>query len=230
MKTNQNLSDYTHPLICATVQKLTAGKTTEREKLESLYYYARDEIRFGFPQNGDLTSASDTIRLGMGQCNTKGTLFLALCRAIGIPARIHFSLIRKDIQRGLFTGLAYRLIPELLSHCWVEIQFNGKWRRIDSYINDQDFYLAGKQELKKKDWHMGYSIASSSGNSSSALNLEEEAFVQMAAVTEDQGVWDDPSEYYATALYRNRPNAIKLLIYRLIIGKINRKVAQMRRG
>ncbi|WP_411892723.1 hypothetical protein [Yoonia sp. SDW83-1] len=33
----------------------------------------------------------------------------APCKATGIPARIHFSLISKDIQKGFFTGVAYRL-------------------------------------------------------------------------------------------------------------------------
>ena len=50
-----------------------------RGKLEKLFYYMRDEIRFGFPEDGDLVKASDTIRLGMGQCNTKGVLSFAGC-------------------------------------------------------------------------------------------------------------------------------------------------------
>ena len=71
-----------------------------------------------------------------------GTLFLALCRAAGVPARLHFSLIDKRIQRGLFHGLAYRLLPKRLSHSWLEVEIDGTWRRIDGYINDAPFFSA----------------------------------------------------------------------------------------
>jgi len=230
MGTIQKLADYNHPLVRETVERLTNREITIRSKLEKLFYYVRDEIKFGFPKNGDMVKASETIKLGMGQCNNKTTLFLALCKAIEIPARVHFSVIKKEIQRGLFVGLAYRLMPPLLSHSWIEVKMDGKWRRLDSYINDEFFYQAGKLELKKKAWDTGYSIARSSGESSSAFNIDKEKFVQMDAVVEDQGVWDDPADYYATNNYRNRPSAIKSFFYRLMIGKINKKVAQMRKN
>ncbi len=230
MRKIQKLADYDHPLVRETAERLTDGEDSIRGKIEKLFFYVRDNIKFGFPPNGDLVRASDTIKLGIGQCNTKTTLFLALCKAIRIPARIHFSLIKKEIQKGLFTGLAYKLMPPLLSHSWIEIEIDGKWRRLDSYINDENFYRAGKSELNKKGWDTGYSIACSSGESSSAFNIDDEKFVQMDAVVEDQGVWDEPADYYATNKYKNRPNAIKLFFYRLMIDKINKKVSQMRKS
>jgi transglutaminase-like putative cysteine protease len=66
--------------------------------------FVRDDIKFGFPPAADWTSASETLQLGIGQCNTKGTLLLALCDAAGIPARLHFAPIRRSIQRGLLYG------------------------------------------------------------------------------------------------------------------------------
>ena len=86
----------------------------------------RDGIRFGFPPAADWTSASDTLQLGIGQCNTKGTLLLALCDAAGIPARLHFAPIRRSIQRGLYTGLWYLLLPRHLSHSWLEADVDGR--------------------------------------------------------------------------------------------------------
>lgn len=114
------LADDDHPLVRETAERLIRGEEAPRRRLEKLFYYVRDEIRFGFPMDGDLVKASDTIGLGMGQCNTKGALFLALCRASGIPGRMHFSLIKKEIQRGLFTGLGYLLMPPLISHGWLD--------------------------------------------------------------------------------------------------------------
>jgi hypothetical protein len=157
-------------------------------------------------------------------------LFLALCKSLDIPARLHFSLITKDIQRGLFVGFAYRLMPPLISHSWLEVQVDGKWRRLDSYINDEPFYESAKAALRECGWNTGFSVACSGGESSAALNLDEEKFLQMDAVVEDQGVWNDPDEYYASPAYRNRPGLFKQIIYRVLIGGVNRKVERLRQA
>ena len=223
-----HLVDFDHPLVCDTAEWLIGDETSVREKLEKLFYFVRDEIRFGFPQNGDLTKASETIRLGMGQCNTKGALLVALCKAVGLPARIHFSLIKKEIQRGLFTGIGYALMPPLISHSWVEVEIDGRWYRIDSFINDLIFYWAGRKVLEKKGWDTGYSISRAGGESSADFNIDEEKFVQMDAVVEDHGVWDEPADYYRTGRYKNRPSPFKMFLYRLMIKKVNERVARMR--
>lgn len=223
------LADSEHPVVKQTAAELVAGTTTDREKIQNIFNYVRDSIQFGFPLNGDLVSASETILTKVGQCNTKSTLFLALCRAIGISACIHFSTIKKEIQRGLFTGIAYRLMPDTISHSWVEVQIDGEWRRIDSYINDMDFYMAGKNKLKKMNWNTGFSISCTSGDSSADLHLDEEKFVQMDAVLDDHGIWDEPIDYYRSPEYKNRPGFIKMLMYRLMIGSINRRVAILRK-
>lgn len=228
MKSSHRLADYDHPLVRETAERLTGEEASPRGKLEKLFYYVRDEIRFGFPQDGDLVKASETIRLGIGQCNTKGTLLLALCRAVDIPARIHFSLIKKEIQRGLFTGIGYALLPSLISHSWVEVEIEGRWRRLDSFINDMAFYRAGTNALRENGWDTGYSISCSSGESSADFNIDKEKFVQMDAVVSDHGVWDDPADYYGTDEYRNRPGPLKLLIYRFMIKRVNAGITRMR--
>jgi hypothetical protein len=228
MNTINQLADYKHPLVRAKAEELTAGETTIRGKLEKLFFYVRDEIKFGFPPDGDLVKASDTIKMGYGQCNTKGTLFLALSKALNIPARMHFSLIKKEIQRGLFTGLIYKMMPEYISHSWVDVEVDGKWRRLDAYINDLSFYFGGRQKLKERGWKTGFSVSCAKNASSTDFDLDQEKFVQMDAVVEDQGAWDDPAEYYATDLYKNRPNTLKLFVYRLVISQVNRRVTQTR--
>ncbi|MCF2141057.1 MAG: transglutaminase-like domain-containing protein [Candidatus Lokiarchaeota archaeon] len=227
---NKVYADYQNDLVRSIAYKLTQNTTSDREKLGKIFYYVRDEIKFGFPVKNDLVKASETIKSRMGQCNNKSTLFLALCKAVGITAKIHFSLISKEIQSGLFTGLAYRLIPSEISHSWVEVYLEGKWRRIDSYINDEPFFRNAKIKLKASGKKTGFSISCSKAEASSDFNIDEEGFVQMGAVTEDHGLWDDPGDYYSTSQYKNRPNLIKILLYRLMIGRINKKVERIRKG
>ena len=222
------LADDDNPLVRETAEKLAQGEGSPRGRLEKLFYYVPDEIRFGFPVDGDLVKASDTIRLGMGQCNTKGALFLALCRASGIPGRMHFSLIKKEIQRGLFTGIGYLLMPPLISHSWLEVEIEGKWRSLDAYINDMAFFGSAKLALREKGWDTGYSISCASGECSADFHIDNEQFVQMDAVVADQGVWKDPSDYYRTEAYRNRPGLIKLILYRLMIKRVNNRIGLLR--
>lgn len=224
------LADVDHPVTQETAQRLTVGTKTDREKLERLFLFVRDEIAFGFPVKGDFVPASETIETGVGQCNTKATLLLALCRTSGIPARIHFSLISKDIQRGFFSGIAYWLMPQNISHSWIEVEIEGKWRRIDSFINDTPLHKAAEDELARRGWKIGFSLALSNGHASADLNIDEEAFEQMAAVTDDHGVWDDPGDYFASPLYQNRPGLLRMLAYRLMIGSVNGKVERLRSG
>ena len=222
------LSDYKNPIVKNKAEELIRNSESLEDKISAIFYYVRDDIKFAFPKEGDLVQASQTIKYGYGQCNTKATLFLALCKALGIHARIHFSLIEKDIQRGLFSGIAFWLMPKEISHSWIEIEMNGEWLKIDAFINDAAFYKAGKKELKKNNWDVGYSIACSKNDSSIELDFENEKFVQMDAVTEDHGIYDEPMDYFNSSRYKNRPNAFKLFMYKLLIGGINEKVEELR--
>lgn len=222
------LADYESPIVKKKAEMLTRGHETIKEKIATIFYYVRDDIKFQFPAEGDLVKASQIIEYGYAQCNNKATLFLALCKAIGIEARVHFSLINKEIQRGLITGLFYRKIPETISHSWVEVKLDKRWFKIDSYINDSEFYRAGKKKLQEKGWKTGYSIACSKGESSDELDFNNEQFVQMDAVSDDHGVYDDPMDYYRSPKYKNRPNALSLLIYKIFIKGVNKKVKKMR--
>jgi len=228
VKQNRILANYEHPLVRETAKRITQGEVTVRGKIEKLFYYVRDDIKFGFPAERDLVSASETIERGMGQCNTKGTLFLALCKALNIPARLHFSLIEKKIQRGNFTSIAYWLLPPSLSHAWLEVEMDGQWYKIDSYINDAPFQHAALIALEQRGWETGYSVATADEAFNEQFNLEEESFVQMDAVTDDHGVWGEPADYYNSPAYRNQPDPIRLWIYRQLIGSINKRVERMR--
>jgi len=226
----EKLADDDHPLVRETARRLTRNRQTSRAKLRALFYFVRDDIRFGYPNNGDIVPASETIRLGVGQCNTKATLLIALARAAGLRARAHFSTIDKEIQKGIFPGWAFARMPDELSHSWVEVELDGRWRRVDSFINDADFYNAGKRALKERGWMTGFSISCENGESDPEFNIDEERFVQMGAVTGDHGTYEDPADYYRSSWYLNRPGVLTLLIYSLVIVFANRRVERMRRS
>ena len=111
MKPGGMLADFDHPTIQTKANELTSDKFTLLDKVESLFLFVRDEILFGFPPKWDEVRASETLEYKIGYCNTKATLLLALCKSIGIDARLHTGLIDIDIMRGIFPHLPFHFFP-----------------------------------------------------------------------------------------------------------------------
>lgn len=66
---------------------------------------------FGYNISDDIT-AEQVLKDGYGQCNTKGTLFMALLRAVNVPCRIHAFTIDKALQKGAMTGILQNKFKE----------------------------------------------------------------------------------------------------------------------
>lgn len=85
------------------IQKLIGDRqwknTDEFNRIRQIYNFVRDEILFGYNVD-DSIPASKVLADGYGQCNTKGTLFMALLRGAGIPCRVHGFTIDKKLQKG----------------------------------------------------------------------------------------------------------------------------------
>ncbi len=225
----EKLADFDHPLVAQNAKRLTSDARSPSEALERIFLFVRDDILFAFPPEGDFVKASQTIERGYGQCNTKGALFLALCKASGIPARIHFSKISKKIQHGFWTGLAYWLMPDQISHSWIEVKLNGRWHPVDTYINDLPLHRAAVQEVEKRGWETGFSVSRANGDPSADLVLDGAHYSQMAAVEGDDGVWDEPADFYAGPDYLNKVGPIKQWLYRMVLPMINGRVARLRK-
>lgn len=75
--------DYLHPSIQTLIQSRGWKKLPPFECICAIYDFIRDEILFGY-NTDDSIPASKVLSDGYGQCNTKGTLFMALLRACGI--------------------------------------------------------------------------------------------------------------------------------------------------
>ncbi len=69
-----NLIDYTHPSILQLVRE-NHWKSKEIEaQIREIYAYVRDEIKFG--NLSDDIPASQVLKEGYGQCNTRTTLLI----------------------------------------------------------------------------------------------------------------------------------------------------------
>jgi hypothetical protein len=221
------LSDYKHPIVTEKAASLTSGLNSDMERLESIFYFVRDGIEFGFPPTWDRVKASEVVESGIGYCNTKATLLIALCRASGILARAHCGLISIEIMRGVFPSFSFPFLPKAGGHTWCDVQIDDHWRPIDSYINDQPFYESAKRCLAESGRKLGYSISFLEGRSSCEFNFGDKGFVHMGAVLEDHGVWEDLSQYFDSEKYV-RMNPLQTMCYPILASIINRNIRRIR--
>ena len=107
--------DYSNANIQQLIRERGWKNINEFERLKSIYDFVRDEILFGYNID-DNVPASKVLADGYGQCNTKGTLFMAILRACNIPCRVHGFTIDKKLQKGAMTGVVYKNAPQNVFH------------------------------------------------------------------------------------------------------------------
>ena len=82
------LLDYNNPEIQALIKNKGWMTLNPYQRIGQIYDFVRDDIQFGYNED-DTLPASKVLADGIGQCNTKATLFMALLRASGIACRFH---------------------------------------------------------------------------------------------------------------------------------------------
>jgi len=80
--------------ISSVVNRITEGAETEEEKIEKIFYFVRDEIKFGwiYPQE---IPAEEVLKNRKGVCMQKTNLLVAMAREAGLKARFHFMYVNK---------------------------------------------------------------------------------------------------------------------------------------
>ena len=114
-------------LSCGSREYDTSAQDWE-EKVKSLFYFVRDEIRYNPYLPKYLTEhfrASNTLSRGDGYCVQKAVVLVALARAVGIPARLGFAKIRNNLlPEKLTKWLGGNVLPW---HGYAELYIDSKW-------------------------------------------------------------------------------------------------------
>jgi Transglutaminase-like superfamily len=197
------------------------------ERVKSIYNYVRDEIKFGYNTSDDI-SATEVLKDGYGQCNTKATLLMALLRASGISNRIHGFTIDKALQKGAISGIWYILSPNNILHSWVEININSNWYFLEGVILDKE-YLARLQakNLDCKITFCGYGVYTDNfANPPIEWNLNN-TYIQDKGINQDFGLFDTPDDFYK--IHTQKLNFIKRFIFKYIVRHLmNKNVNRIR--
>jgi transglutaminase-like putative cysteine protease len=116
-------------------KELTKDAETEEEKMEKIYNYIINNVKYDFDKMRTVTpgyvpSAEDTFISGKGICYDYASLFAAMLRSVGIPAK-------------LIKGYTNYLTEY---HAWNQVYLEGKgWVSIDTTYDAG--MLQGKQKV-----------------------------------------------------------------------------------
>lgn len=219
--------DFNHPTITALIESRGWKVLPEKDRILAIYNFVKDEIQFGYNVSDDI-SASAVLADGYGQCNTKGNLFMALLRAVGIPCRFHGFTINKELQKGAITGIWYRLAPQEIIHSWVEILYDGKWRNLEGFILDKKYLTALQaRNPEVRGYFCGYGVATDNFANPQVDWKGGDTYIQKEGIKQDFGVYDSPDEFYQG--HQQKLNWVKRLIFRwLTRHSMNRNVRRIR--
>lgn len=214
------------------IQELIATRgwrsLNEFERIKAIYNYIRDEIQFGYNIDDDIP-ASKVLKDGYGQCNTKGTLFMALLRACNIPCRVHGFTIDKILQKGAMTGIVYKNAPKNVFHSWVEIYFEEQWYELEGFILDKE-YLGKLQNMNAtcKGSFCGYGVAVKDFQNPVIDFDRNNTYIQSEGINQNFGVYDSPDELLKE--HHQEMSSLKRFAYRNL-GRhlMNRNVKKIRK-
>lgn len=120
--------DYTHPAVQALLKKVLPAAASPREQAVALYYAVRDGIRYNpyvFEARSRSFSASYCLQAGESYCIPKAVLLGALCRAVGIPARLGLADVKNHLASPAL--LAYLQSDVFVMHGYTDIFLDGQW-------------------------------------------------------------------------------------------------------
>jgi transglutaminase-like putative cysteine protease len=129
--------DSDHPAIHAEARKIAAEAAGAVDAALRLYLFVRDAIRYD-PYvdytDPETFRASSVLAAGRGYCVGKASLYCALARAAGIPARLGLA----DVKNHLATP---KLLEEVGTdvfafHGYTELFLDGAWVKATPTFND----------------------------------------------------------------------------------------------
>lgn len=223
------LLDFASPIIRDLLAARGWSALAPFDRIGQAYSFVRDEIAFGYNRSDDIP-ASQVLRDRYGQCNTKGTLLMALLRALKIPCRLHGFTIHKGLQRGVVPELVYPLAPDSILHSWVEIKHDGRWINLEGFILDRPFLQALQARFAGKTNSLcGYGAGTDCLSSPPIDWLGQDTYIQRTGINADLGLFDSPDDFYAR--HRQHFGTAREWLYQNFVRHwMNRRVKKVRQG
>lgn len=220
--------NYQHSTIQALIEHKNWQEFSKKQALKAVYYFIRDEIKFGYNCD-DTIAASEVLSNGYGQCNTKGSLFMAILRALNVPCRLHGFTIYNALQRGAIPNYLMKIAPKRILHSWVEVEIDGQWFNHEGFIIDELFLTKIQQSFANNGSFSGFGIdVQQLQNPPNEFNGGS-TYIQSGGIADDYGVFNSPDDFYSA--YGSNLYGFKKFIYRYGLRHlINHNVEKIRKN
>lgn len=220
--------DISSPEVRWLAHQLTQHLTTHRSKAVALHDHVKT-LLFGCVTQFVHTKASEVVRLGYADCHTKGVLFVALVRAVGVPARLRFVSLPTRFLSGLIdTG------GDTMVHAIAEVYLDTRWYQTDTYVVDAALSREAREILRRAHCQQGYGVHLQGDQD---WNGFDDAYAQSTAHDPsslplvDWGVAHDPAHFYADIHHVALRHSFGVRMKWMLGAQwVNRKVAHIRKG
>lgn len=176
----------------------TDKSASDAENAVALYYAVRDGFQYD-PYVLDLRrhglKASTLLTRERGYCVEKAVLLAASARAVGIPSRLSFYIVRNHIATGRLEKLLQS--DYLVFHGAAEMFLGGEWRKATPAFNKQLCNFLGVEPLEFD------------GTRDSIFQEFDRSGNVFMEYTHDYGAFDDlPYEMYLDELNKHYPHVL----------------------
>ena len=220
--------NFDHPSIRRLVEDREWRSLPTHDRIGATYDFVRNDILFGYNRADDI-SAAEVLADGLGQCNTKGTLLMALLRAVGVRCRLHGFTIHKALQRGVVPEPVYPFAPEEIIHSWVEVETETGWVNLEGFILDAAFLSSLQSTFSGTLSLCGYGAGTDSLQAPPVEWTGGDTYIQETGIVQDFGTFNAPDDFFVN--HRQSFSLVKDLLYRHIIRHwMNARVRHIRSG
>lgn len=184
------LLDLTHPHLRETLRRVTRWLPGAREQALAIHSFVR-LLPFGSHGSAGPRRASRVLELPFAGCQDKGTLFVALCRAAGIPARLQF--VR--LPGSALHGLAGQGVTTWV-HAVGEVRLGQAWLCTDGYVLDPALFAQARLRLCHAGRRAGWGLHR---DAPALWDARGDCLQQYAAGDgiDHYGAFDDPADFRA---------------------------------
>jgi transglutaminase-like putative cysteine protease len=204
--------DFNNRQIQSLIEKRKWRDLSQYDAIGAIYNFVRDEIRFGYNAD-DRLPASQVLKDGYGQCNTKGTLLMALLRAVGILTRFHGFTIFNELQRGAIPNYLFFFAPKRIIHSWIEVYYNDRWLNLEGYILDKSYLKQIQRSFaSQSEEFSGYGISTKCLTAPDIDWKGEDTYIQSEGIADDLGKYSQPDDFYSS--HGSNLSVVKKVLFR----------------
>ncbi|WP_395058584.1 transglutaminase-like domain-containing protein [Polaromonas sp.] len=224
--TPTRLLDLDDPKLRIQSMRVTQLATTETQKAVLIHDYVK-ALPFGCVAGFDHVPAAAVLKAGRGDCHTKGTLFVAMLRSVGVPARLRFVTLSSAFLKGIID------VPQgSITHAVGEVFLDGRWLQTDTYVTDSLLETHAVELLAHQDTLVGYGIhvrGSHFWDGQHSAHAQYHLSDAASLPQRDWGVAHDPEHFYRDDAHEELQRGwLTRVKWMLAAALVNRRVEQIR--